>query len=173
MRKNIFVVSILFCLFSCKEEPKVVQQEKKETFRVALDLIVKADDSLQLFYCEEGEQDYDGVKTVWAPIKGKETSQEVKFELPEDAMPTKIRIDFGVNKQQQPIEVKKFTMNYYDKSFQIKDTMFYQYFIPSHQIEWDRKKAVATLKPTNGETYDPAFRSRTSLEVELAEMFKN
>ena len=44
--------------------------------------------------------------------------------------------------------------------------MFYQYFIPNEQVEWDRKKAVATFK--KGEkNYDPQFGSREVMDIEL------
>ena len=54
---------------------------------------------------------------------------------------------------------------------EIKDTMFFQYFIPSHQIEWNRKQAIATFKVKDGAFFDPQFGSRTSIEEELTKMF--
>ena len=154
-------------LFSCKsdkqEEPAA---PKKPTVKVALDLVIKKDDSLQLFYIQHGETEYNGALTVWAPVKGSDEPQEVLFDLPEDVLPTKLRIDLSKNKEQDPIEVKKFTIKYKERAFQVKDTMFYQYFIPNEQVEWDRKKAVATFKK-DGKDYDPQFGSREVMDAEL------
>jgi len=174
MNKCIFFLGLLLVFVSCKDEVKEPidkPEAAKESFEVALDAVIKKDDSLQIFYCENGEINYDGVKMVWAKVKGSETLQTVKFKFPEDAVPTKMRLDISTNKDQSPIEFKKFSMKYYDKAYEIKDTMFFQYFIPSHQIEWNRKQAIATFKIKDGEFFDPQFGSRTNIEEELTKMF--
>jgi len=154
-------------LFSCKnDKQEEVVAPKKPTVKVALDAIIKKDDSLQIFYIQHGETEYNGALTVWASVKGSDKSQEVLFDLPEDVLPTKLRIDISKNKDQDPIEVKKFTIKYKERSFQVKDTMFFQYFIPNEQVEWDRKKAIATFKK-DGKDFDPQFGSREVMDAEI------
>ncbi|PDS23405.1 hypothetical protein [Flavobacterium branchiophilum] len=153
-------------LFSCKNDKQEQAEPKKPTVKVALDLVIKKDDSLQIFYIQNGEAEYNGALTVWATVKGSDKPQEVMFNLPEDVLPTKLRIDLSKNKQQDPIEVKKFTIKYQDRIFQVKDTMFFQYFIPNEQVEWDRKKAIASFKK-DGKEYDPQFGSRDLMDAEL------
>jgi hypothetical protein len=165
---NLFASLLMIAsFFSCKndkqEEPAA---PKKPTVKVALDAVIKKDDSLQIFYIQHGETEYNGALTVWASVKGSDKSQEVLFDLPEDVLPTKLRIDISKNKDQDPIEIKKFTIKYKEKAFQVKDTMFFQYFIPNEQVEWDRKKATATFK-NDGKNFDPQFGSRDVMDAEL------
>lgn len=173
MKKSILLFFVLSAMFvACKGDNNQEKEVKvkKPVFNIALDLLIKKDDSLQVFYCEDGDEEFHGAKTVWSSVKGNEDFQEILFSLPEDVLPTKLRIDVSNNKNQDPIEVKGITLKYIDKTFQAKDTMFFQYFIPNDQIDWDRKKAVAKFKLKEGEVFDPQFGSRDVLETELVKM---
>lgn len=173
MKKSILLGLVVGSMFiSCKDDKEQEKEVevKKPVFNIALDLLIKKDDSLQVFYCEDGDIEFNGAKTVWSGIKGNENFQQIIFSLPEDVLPTKLRIDVSKNKNQDPIEFKSVTLNYLDKTFQAKDTMFFQYFIPNDQIDWDRKKAIAKFKAKEGEVFDPQFGSRDVLEMELLKM---
>lgn len=178
-----FITSLFFSsilLISCKDgnneennnelsNTEEVEVEKP-TFLVDLDLIIKKDDTLQLFYAEYGEEVFNGAKNVSTFVKGDEMSQKVMFKLPADVSPTKLRIDFGNNVEQDIIEIKNFKITYLDKVIEAKDTMFFQYFIPNEQIKWDRKNATLEIIEKNKEKYDPQFGSREVLEAELEKM---
>jgi hypothetical protein len=177
MKKSVILFSLVFMsmFFSCKDDSKIEEEvvvQNKPVFKIALDLVIKKDDSLQVFYCENGETEINGANTVWSSVKGNNNSQQVIFNLPEDVFPTKLRIDLSKNKDQDEIEIKGFTINYDEKSFSVKDTMFYQYFIPNEQIDWDRKKAIAKFKSKEGEFFDPQFGSRELMEAELQKLYK-
>lgn len=177
MKKSVILFSLVFMsmFFSCKDDSKIEEKvvvQNKPVFKIALDLVIKKDDSLQVFYCENGENEINGANTVWSSVKGNNNSQQVIFNLPEDVFPTKLRIDLSKNKDQDEIEIKGFTINYDEKSFSVKDTMFYQYFIPNEQIDWDRKKAIAKFKSKEGEFFDPQFGSRELMEAELQKFYK-
>lgn len=177
MKKSVILFSLVFMsmFFSCKDDSKIEEKvvvQNKPVFKIALDLVIKKDDSLQVFYCENGETEINGANTVWSSVKGNNNSQQVIFNLPEDVFPTKLRIDLSKNKDQDEIEIKGFTINYDEKSFSVKDTMFYQYFIPNEQIDWDRKKAIAKFKSKEGEFFDPQFGSRELMEAELQKFYK-
>jgi hypothetical protein len=177
MKKSVILFSLVFMsmFFSCKDDSKIEEEvvvQNKPVFKIALDLVIKKDDSLQVFYCENGETEINGANTVWSSVKGNNNSQQVIFNLPEDVFPTKLRIDLSKNKDQDEIEIKGFTINYDEKSFSVKDTMFYQYFIPNEQIDWDRKKAIAKFKSKEGEFFDPQFGSRELMEAELQKFYK-
>jgi hypothetical protein len=174
--KAIFTVGLFALLVGCNKEksskPEIVQKDK-EVFKISLNLVIPKDDSLQVFYCEHGETEFDGAKTVWTSVKGNEEAQQISFDLPEDVLPTKLRIDLSNNKNQDPIKVKDFSLKYKSKNFTAKDTMFFQYFIPNDQIDWDRKNAIAKFKIKEGETFDPQFGSREIMEVELQKLIGN
>lgn len=172
--KSVFLLS--FALLACKKEAEEdsLKEEKVQaelpSFLVDLDLVIKKDDTLQLFYTESGENTFVGSKRVRAAVKGNEAEQTISFKLPGDVLPTRLRIDFGENAKQEPIEVKKFKMSYLDKDFEIKDTMFYQFFFPNNQIEWNRKNAILKVVKQGDEKYDPQFISREIMEMKLEKM---
>jgi hypothetical protein len=173
--KIIIIITLIFTFFSCKNENKNVdnpQLSTKDFFKVSLDLIIKKDDSLQLFYLENDMVDYDGNKMVLAVVKGSDNNQEVNFVLPENVLPTQIRIDIGSNKNQEIIEFKKFGMNYLNKSFSVNDTLIYQYFQPNEQVEWNRKNASAKTIVKEGVFYDPGMSGREVLIDELKKIIK-
>lgn len=169
---GVFLLALGSCKEENKEEQTMVEAVPAETFDVDLSLVVKQDDSLQLFYRDESMADYEEQNSVWAAVQGSDMAQKISFKLPEDIVPEHIRLDFGKNSKQDPIEVKEFSMKYYDKVFQVKDTMFYQYFIPNEQIEWDRKAAVAKPIVKEGTVYDPLFYPRGTLDLEIEKLVK-
>lgn len=125
-----------------------------------------------MFYTEYDEETYNGAKNIKTPVIGSDAEQKLSFKLPSDVLPTKLRIDFGQNTNQEPIEIKKLKISYLDKIFEVNDTMFFQYFIPNEQIEWDRKKAIMNIIEKDKNKYDPQFGSRETMEMELEKMSK-
>lgn len=175
--KSTLLLSLLF--FSCKKETNAEENksanevvEKKETpaFLVELDLVIKKDDTLQLFYTEFENEPFVGTKKVRTIVKGNSQEQKINFKLPGDVFPKRLRIDFGEYEGQEPIDFKNFKVSYLDNTFEAKDTMFYQFFMPNKQIQWDRKNAVINVNKKDGELYDPQFLSREILEKKLEKM---
>ena len=94
-----------FATISCKNETSDKNQQSQEVqavpdaFRVTLDVVAKKNDDFCLLYTEDGSINFkDG---VWQAVKGSESSQKVVFTLPQDVKPTQLRIDFGMNKEQE------------------------------------------------------------------------
>ena len=179
MKLKFLTVLFFLSIISCKEKEdnKEISTEEKvkaEHLKVSLNLQIKEDDSLQLYYSEDLEPNYNDLYSIWAIVKGSESNQEVIFDLPSDVYPTHLRLDFGVNKKQKEIKVNSFNMVYGDKYFETKDTMFYQYFEPVNQIDWDRKNAIAKIQVADNENHDPSFYPRETLKEELKKlMFEN
>lgn len=181
MSNSSIILSLFLSLifFSCKNEnqilqplPDVVKKDPRELFNVELDLIATKNDSLQLYYKNSSMKDFEENKSVWAAITGSETMQKIQFLLPENEVPDELRLDFGTNKKQEFIAVKKFQMKYFDKTFAVNDTLFYQYFQPNEQINWDRKNAVARFKNKDGRFYDPLFFPRETLKSEIKKILR-
>lgn len=175
--KNVLLTLLTLVMFvACKNdkspETNVETPEKsKETFNVAFDLVIKKDDSLQLYYKDEAMKDWAFDKCVTSVIKGSDNVQQVMFALPEDVLPTDLRLDLGSNKSQTEVEIKNFKMKYYQKSFEAKDTLFFQYFYPNEQIEYNRAKAIAKPIVTD-KIYDPIFVSRPVLSDQIKKLYK-
>jgi hypothetical protein len=177
MKLKFLSVLFLLSIMSCKDKvdnPEVLtdQEVKSNHLSIALDLLIKEDDSLQIFYSEDLTPNYNDLQSVWSVVKGSDVNQTVSFDLPSDVYPTHLRLDFGVNKNQKEIKVNAFKMTYGDKSFETKDTLFFQFFEPVNQIDWDRKNAVAKIVTPAGEKHDPSFYPRDTFKEELKKLLK-
>lgn len=126
----LFILSI--CFISCKKE--VEKSEKvdptKELFKVSLDLVLPKNDTLHLYYAQDMAEDYTEENSIWLPVEGKATAQKVTFNLPEEVLPLKLRLDFGVNKENKEIVLNTIAFDYFDKSFVANDSTIFNYFRP-------------------------------------------
>jgi hypothetical protein len=127
----ILLVSVLF--IGCKDEKSldsldVVAPEVINAFVVTLDVTVKKDDDLSLYYTTDGSIDFSTIAPIWKGVKGSNDFQTVVFTLPEDIKPTQLRLDFGMNKEQEDIILKSIKMEYIGKSRTIACPEFVSYF---------------------------------------------
>lgn len=175
MRTKLFFASlILFVTFaSCKKEASQNRDEvksaevetQKNNFQVTLTATVKTDDNFQLYYSQDAyEVPYKEENSVWMTVKANENPQDIVFNLPEDVIPNYVRIDFGTNEDQKEIIIKNFKMKYYSKSFEAKDSLFFNYFIPNDCVKIvDKKNSIVQTFKTKEGKYDPLFYSEKAL----------
>lgn len=139
----------LVVLSACKKESKNVEAKQESTevfepnFIIEVEAKASTKDDFAAYYTEDKSIDFDGTKAVWTGITAGDKFQVVKLNLPQDIVPTNIRLDFGINKDQQDISVKEITMSYQGMSFVIKGDKFFEYFI-------DTKEFPAVVDPVNG-----------------------
>jgi len=136
--KSLAIIAIAFLAFSCKQESS--NTDKKDAtpayaddfFRVSFDVIVKEDDNFQLYYTLDGSINFNEESSVWMPVKGSPNVQEVVFTLPDELIPSLIRIDFGHGKNENPsdVELKSFKMTYQDKKMAANELEIFNYFTP-------------------------------------------
>ncbi len=180
MKTKILIVSVLFfsVLFSCKDNKKdentsVDNKEITNTsFVVTLDLIIKKDDNLHLYYTEDNSINFSEEKSAWAEIKGSEISQKVVFKLSEDVLPTDLRLDlgYGKNPEQKEIIVNSISFDYYNKSFTIKGNEISNYFYPNKENTiLDSATGTLSRIKIDQETA-PSLYPHTSLEEELMKL---
>jgi hypothetical protein len=173
MKSNIFAVLLVFTLFSCKDEkkPAAVETPKEkasQTFDVTLNVTVKKDDSFHLFYTEDETINFDEKQSVWVELKGKETSQDVVFRLPEDVIPTHLRLDFGINKEQEDMTVNNFKMEYMGKKFEAKGPDFFTYFYPNLECTNVDKEKGLVMPIKKGDAYTgPMFYPQIGLTDQI------
>ena len=129
----LIVMAIVFT--GCKNDKSVDSLEVKKaevvdkTFKVTLKIIVKRDDDFSLFYTEDGSADFKG-EALWLGVKGSSDEQEVTFTLPEDVIPTQLRLDFGMKQDQEEIILKGFKFDYQGKTFEKSGPEMAVYFTP-------------------------------------------
>lgn len=163
-------------LISCKEDKKNVENEKVEktkTFDVVLNMLVKKDDNFQLFYTEDSQiNNFDDKKSIWITVKGSETPQDITFSLPEDVIPTNLRVDLGNNSKQEPMGLNSFKMNYYNKTYVLKDSLILRNFVIGDQLIYDKKTSILTPNQGKQPIYDPLLYPQSNLSEEILKLIK-
>ena len=135
MKNNfiVFIVLMSTIFIACKNEKsvdslEVVTPEVVNAFIVTLDVSIKKDDDLSLYYTTDGSIDFSKIPPIWLGVKGSNDFQKVVFTLPEGIKPTQLRLDFGMNKDQEDIILKSVKMEYIGKSRIIACPEFVTYF---------------------------------------------
>ena len=182
MKKKIFfaclILSIVFS--SCKkEESKTVVnpaevETNKNSFKITLTATVREDDNFQMYYSQDDyEAPYQEDNSVWVAVKASDKPQDIVFILPQDVIPNYIRIDFGTNEKQKEISIQNFKMNYFSKSFEAKDSLFFNYFIPNDCVKiLEKNKSVVQNIQSEDGRYDPLFYSEKALYDQIQLLIK-
>ena len=176
MKKYFVTLIVLFTLYSCKNNEAVkeekVEEEVQKGFVIKLNATVKKDDSFQVYYRTKSQPTFEEANSLYYEFKGNDKPQDITFILPEGVIPDFIRLDFGVNKEQEPIKVNSLTMSYFGKSFEIQGGNFFNYLLVEEKtMSYD--KASATLTPIrNGDFYDPVTSSEMKLFEEIQKITK-
>lgn len=176
----LLVIVLLATVFiSCKNEKSDESKEIKTTkeanlFNVTLNVTVKKDDTFSLFYTDDGSTDFSKIQPIWVDVKGSNSPQDVIFNLPQDVIPSQIRLDFGLNKNQEEIIINKFKMNYFAKSFEVTGDKFFIYFDPDKsKTIFDKDKSTINAVVKDGVRQSPSFYPNTKpLGEEITKLIK-
>ncbi|HEX9981552.1 MAG TPA: hypothetical protein VGB50_13405 [Flavobacterium sp.] len=175
---TLFLLAIL-TLGSCKKEEKPVETEAKKEevpaiFKVTVDANVKKDDAFHLYYSEDGTDNFSEESSVWVEFKeSTDGSQSVVFNLPEAATPTNLRLDFGVNKEQEDILLKGIKMEYMGKTFQVSPANMLQYFrINELNTVYDAQTGIISPVKTQKAYTGPSFYALPALQDEINKLVK-
>jgi hypothetical protein len=173
------IIAISTLVLSCKNEkqvepeaaPQAEQPVANNRFRVILDVTVKKDDNLQVYY--NTGKGFNEEEAVWAAVKGMPDSQKVVFELPDEVIPLSLRIDLGVKEDQQDIIFSGFEMSYSGKTFESRGYEIGKYFYPLEGTEADFTSGVVKVKLKDGKRVEPAFNPiDENLSVEIGNITK-
>ena len=176
-------------MFSCKGEQKqeqVIDQPSaidaienkalKNTTVVTLKGVFEKDDKFQLLYTESKEESYTLKKVIRKKIIGSYSEQEITYILPKGIYPSKIRLDFGKNREQGAIMINSVSISLESQVIEISNTEFLSYFKPNSWIskinvsnESEYKLIVKELKVSSNNTvsYAPYFSATNKLISEL------
>jgi hypothetical protein len=175
MKKNfLFLLSIFFLgfLFSCKNseeknpESTTAEQEipVKENFNVQITASSAKKDDFAVYFTENNSIDFKSEDAVWNGMKGSNGDENLYFELTEDRIPTNIRLDLGLNKDQDSVTIKTVKVNYLTKSFQFNGSDFFTYFNKDEQFTSkinEANKSITFYK--NGAEYKTPYFYPTQL----------
>jgi hypothetical protein len=155
MKNKILLIALTTFSFlvSCKNEKEAekienetVKVKKNEYFTVEMDVIASKEDNFSVYYTEDGTINFTGERAVWSGVLAQEASQKITFKLPEEVIPTHIRFDLGLNKEQGDIIIEKFKFDFYGNSFEAKGSEFLKYFITNDQVKTEIDEAKGTIK---------------------------
>jgi len=151
------------------DELRLINYEiEKNDIYLELEMIVPEDDVFSVFYTEDGSFNYSAEKMLKRNVKGNNQPQLILFKFPEAAKPTAIRIDIGVNPNQQKIMFKRFAFNYFDKQFIINHA-FLKYYRTNAFFRFNSKKKVFIPTKTK-EKYDPILFCKPALVKQLKQL---
>jgi hypothetical protein len=150
MKTNFVILATIISLtfISCKNDKKedVTKADEKQNFSIDLDVVAPLDDNFSVYYTEDNTINFNGDNAVWRGVKGQSDIQQVTLDLKEEIIPTNIRIDFGINKDQGDIVLEKFKLSFYGKSFEAKGSEFFKYFIPNDSVKTEIDSVKGTVK---------------------------
>jgi len=163
---NRFALVLLIFLVGCKNIISKQSDYKESRFKIILDIKVLKNDIFQVFYTTELSEKYSKKNRISKLIKSNSNYQKIIFEIPNNLIPKKIRIDFGEKRKSNIIKVKKITLIKSDKLFIINSDMIPYFFKPNIYIDYDIKEKIFTTKKINGK-YDPYLNSASLLNKKL------
>ena len=180
LNKLVTFLLLVLTITACKNEgndgkknSEVKKEEAVESvFTVTLDLIARKDDNMHLYYTEDSSINFDEVKSVWAQIKGNESTQQVIFKLPLNAVPTHLRLDlgYGKNVEQTEIVLNKISFNYFDKNFVASGQDIFNYFYPNKDNTILDKQTGSLKRLKIDQETAPSLYPHTTLEEELIKL---
>ena len=134
-----------------------------------LDVIIKKDDDLLLFFKDGSNAWFDENHIVWATVKGSDQVQTVTFNLPEGVLMTDMRLDIGRDefKGQEPVELKKITFQYLNNRFEINQDQISNSFEPNQYITFDPATKLYSFKKDEKGNYDPFFVAKSNVWVDI------
>lgn len=127
-------------------------------FEVIMDVVVLKDDKFHLFYKDFNDNGYSDQRVIEAVVKGSEDNQQIVYAIPEEIMPIGLRLDFGINYNQEPIKLNKLKLRFDKKEFEFNDGKFEQLFRPNKFVSYDVENHKIVAEPIDG-FYDPNFVS--------------
>lgn len=167
-----FILSIL--LMSCKDEKKIDVKDdlvKSKNFEVELEVVIKQDDSLQVFYRDEAIPSFGEENSKWIAVKGNNEVQTVSFIIPEPIVPTHLRFDLSKNESQNPIVLNNFRMMFKAKRYEAKDSTMV-FFQTNDQLKYDAISKTLSQVKVEGQSYDPFISSTDLLTSKIRDFIK-
>lgn len=165
MKKSVLllVFAMSMTILSCKKEKTEDSEAPKEeaitnAFQVVLDVVIKEDDEISLYYTTDGTVDFTKIPALAQKIKGSPTVQQISYNLPEGVKPTEFRIDFGYNPKQEDIYFNKITFKYLGKERAIACPEMIDFFRANdNYCIFDPVTGLIQAKTIDGKRYFPSI----------------
>jgi hypothetical protein len=172
MRKVSFLVLVSILLVSCggdKKKEAVVDQKAvvMHNFSVAIEGTYKENDTLTLYYTQEGAEctDDQAIKKV---VVGSDVNQIISIELPFDVNMDNFRLNLSANDKQQTVILNAIKLKSNKKTLTIPQIDFSKYLNFNSNVSWDdSQKGFKFISTDDG--YIPRVLANIELESKLTE----
>ena len=158
-----FVIPFLTVMFSCKNEKDIDSLEivrpqiVDDIFKVKLNVVVKKEDNFSLYFTTDGTTNFKA-DPLWLNIKGSSEVQEIMFSLGKGITPSQLRLDFGMNKDQEDIVFKSIVFEYNNKKRIIEGQELGNFFrADNNKCTFDSKTGVIKANIVNGVKQFPSL----------------
>jgi hypothetical protein len=159
------VVLMSLFLFSCGNKQDSTENNDlnenlvvvDKPFTVTVNLVAEKDDTFQVYFNEDGLDNYEALDAVTLSFTGSKNSQDLVFNFPEEVSPMALRFDIGANKDLNQVVINSFKIEYKQKVIEIKGVDFSKYFTPNPQVKYDSSKSTANIEIDETVLYDPIF----------------
>jgi len=176
LKTCIIALVLLSVITGCKKEdsktsvPAAEEAAAEPAVQVVLDMVVKKDDTFEMFYVEDESLDFGDNKTR-VKVKGKNESQEIVFNFPDNASIGNLRFDAGENPEQDEMTINKVIIKQKDKELELSAADFFTHFTASGYVKtFPEKFSFKGIKVNN--VYDPMIYGNTTLMHILRELKK-
>jgi hypothetical protein len=143
----------LFIGFSCKNNSEENNNRadltpEQKTFILEMDVKAESPDDFALYYTHDNTINFSDKEVVWRGVKGGMETERLTFNLPEELLPTNIRIDFGIKKDSKAVTLERFKIVYRNKIIEVKGSEFLYYFMVNDKVDAipDLEKGTITFK---------------------------
>lgn len=162
MKKAITVLLVIIFV-GCKQGKNEYKQKESTIsdldnlkLELLLEVKVPKDDVFEVYYYESGEKTFSSENFVFNRVKGSEKIQILKFEIPKNVYPERLRLDFGKNISQKKMIFVGAILKYGNKEYIFSDLEINEQFKPSKFMLFDPEtREIITQKINN--KYDPYF----------------
>ena len=181
--KNLFFLFFsIATLIGCKDgttknteaaTPAEVEAVSANSFKVTVNLVTKKNDSFCLLYTEDGSLNFND-KAVWKEVKGGESEQTVEFVLPGEAFPTQLRLDLGINADQEDVVIKSIKLSYGKNVRELKGVEMGIFFrADASKCTFDPVTGIVKALENNGKKQNGSlYPNEAVLAVELPKLAK-
>ncbi len=147
MRYIKILLLILILTTSCKKTENKVEKELIMDKFFSVEFSVKADkpDDFTVYWSEDKTNNFDGTRAVWGGIKGQGIDETITIKLPEQIVPTNVRLDFGIKPEKENVILKNLEFNFYGNKFNIRGSEFLNYFIVRPEIKTTIDNNLGTI----------------------------
>lgn len=175
---SILLLAILGITASCKGDKQTetagegAQETVNPNFIVEVNAYAAQKDDFGLYFTEDGTVNFIPEYVAWSGIDAKKEDAVAHFEIPDARIPTQIRLDLGLNKQQDSVVVKNVKLAYQKNTFDIKGSDFFTYFNRDEQFKTkvDSVKGTFTVYKSGAEYKTPFFYPNDVLANKIKEL---